>query len=236
MKNITITKKTMKINCAVHPIYDAYEFNELGHYRFIGSNNWITGEFNNSKYVVCTIRSINNDKQKTMLLHHAIWQTFRGAIPEKHEIDHIDNNTKNNQLSNLQCLTISENRKRRDHSFLEAVRDAKKNPIRRIKSCDLLTNEIFVFANKSRAAKYHGCSPALIYHICSDDNYFKSFKGTIVFQYTDEEVTKEVPRKIHVRKTGGYKYKSQEERELAKKQYAKTYRLKKKLEKLIKVE
>lgn len=50
-----------------------------------------------------------NNKLRCHVVHRVIWKAFNGEIPEGYEIDHIDNNRQNNQLSNLQLLTKSQN-------------------------------------------------------------------------------------------------------------------------------
>ncbi len=42
-------------------------------------------------------------------IHRLIWESFFGKIPKGMEIDHIDNNPRNNNLDNLQLLTRREN-------------------------------------------------------------------------------------------------------------------------------
>jgi hypothetical protein len=229
-------KKIANIKCKSHPIHNAYEFNECGKYRLRGTDLWFDGKKGNNKYVFCSIRSDEAKKQTTVLLHRIMWETFQGLIPEGYEIDHIDGVKENNDLKNLQCITIAENRKKRDHSFLCDVRNAKKNnPEQKIKSINLLNDEINVFKNKSRCATYFGCSPALIYYVCEKLNYARTFGGHTTFEYTTDDVTKEVPRKIHQRKVGGYKYNTPEEKKEAQKESSKRYIAKIKLLKIQKL-
>jgi hypothetical protein len=228
-----MSKKTANMKCKSHPIHNAYEFNESGKYRLRGTDLWSDGKKGANKYVFCTIRGEDVKKQTSTPLHRAMWETFQGIIPDGYEIDHIDNNKENNNIKNLQCITISENRKRRDHTFLIEVREAKKNkPTQKVKSINLLNNDFLIFKNKSRCASYFGCSPALIYYVCEKLNYARTCGGHTTFEYTDEEVTKEVPRKEHIRKKGGYKYKTPEEKKEAQKESAKRYIAKFKLNKL----
>jgi hypothetical protein len=42
-------------------------------------------------------------------VHRVVWETFKGEIPDGYEIDHIDGNRLNNALSNLRCVTHTEN-------------------------------------------------------------------------------------------------------------------------------
>lgn len=70
-----------------------------------------------------------NSTTESIYVHILVWKTFRGLIPETHEIDHIDGNKTNNYLDNLQCiskpvhkaLTVS----RRQHARGEKVGNSK---------------------------------------------------------------------------------------------------------------
>ena len=56
---------------------------------------------NGTGYLQVTLNSCN--KRKKIYIHRIVWTVFKGEIPEWLEIDHIDNNKKNNCLKNL-CL------------------------------------------------------------------------------------------------------------------------------------
>jgi hypothetical protein len=58
----------------------------------------------------------------TQYLHRIVWLHLRGAIPERHQIHHIDGDSRNNRLSNLVCLSAGE------HARLENLRRATSNP------------------------------------------------------------------------------------------------------------
>ena len=47
--------------------------------------------------------------QTNILVSNIVWIWFNGQIPQGYDIDHIDNNPMNNNLSNLQLLTRKEN-------------------------------------------------------------------------------------------------------------------------------
>lgn len=48
-------------------------------------------------------------KLGTKRVHRVIYETFVGPIPPCYEIDHIDTHKDNNSLSNLKCVTHTEN-------------------------------------------------------------------------------------------------------------------------------
>jgi hypothetical protein len=64
---------------------------------------------------------------KLKYVHRLVYQTFKGEIPQGLEIDHIDSNPRNNNISNIQLLsrrdnTDKYNRKARKY-LLRDVRD-----------------------------------------------------------------------------------------------------------------
>ena len=52
---------------------------------------------------------------KLYYIHRLMWETFKGGIPEGKEMDHINGDTANNNIDNLQLIT----RRRNVHKSLE---------------------------------------------------------------------------------------------------------------------
>lgn len=50
--------------------------------------------------------------RKWFRVHRLVYHHFKGCIPDTLVVDHIDNDKKNNHISNLQLLTRSENIKK----------------------------------------------------------------------------------------------------------------------------
>lgn len=48
---------------------------------------------------------------KRNLMHRDVWEYYNGIIPDKCDIHHIDEDKKNNDISNLECLSKSEHTK-----------------------------------------------------------------------------------------------------------------------------
>lgn len=51
-------------------------------------------------------------KPRMILVHRLVWNYFNGVIPKNMVIDHINGNSLDNRIENLQCVTQSENIKR----------------------------------------------------------------------------------------------------------------------------
>ena len=49
-------------------------------------------------------------------LHRAIWRSKRGPIPDGYEVNHIDHDTLNNDISNLECIPRPAHRSESAHS------------------------------------------------------------------------------------------------------------------------
>lgn len=215
----------------VHPKYDMYEFNTNGQYRMIGKKDWLDGYNGENRYNQCLIKGKNDKKQTTLSIHRAVWETFKGPIEEKKEIDHIDNNKKNNRLDNLQCITMNENRKKRNHDFLNDVRKDHGKKQKTIKGINKNTKEEHIFKNKSQAGKYYGCSPALVYLICEKKQRCNSFGGNITFEYTEEKIDTIIENKRKGQKYAKKNKLSEEEKKERQKLAMKKYHEKKRMQK-----
>ena len=59
-------------------------------------------------YVLFTITEGRKTIQRTRL-HRVVWEAFNGKIPQGMEVDHMDDDRSNNDLSNLRLLTKGQN-------------------------------------------------------------------------------------------------------------------------------
>ena len=64
------------------------------------------GIVNNMGYLIFTVGG------KSYLCHRIAYECHNGLIKDGSVIDHIDSNPRNNSISNLQCITQSENTKK----------------------------------------------------------------------------------------------------------------------------
>lgn len=73
-------------------------------------------------YLYVNIKT-NTGERKNKALHRLVFENFINSIPENMIIDHIDGNKENNHVSNLRCISASENissyqeRKRKSGTF-----------------------------------------------------------------------------------------------------------------------
>lgn len=88
---------------------DAYEISNLGRLKHTFKNGKVkivkpSSNGGKRRYQFYMVNDIK------VYVHHLVLFTFIGKKPNGHECDHIDNNPKNNNLSNLRWITIGENR------------------------------------------------------------------------------------------------------------------------------
>lgn len=64
------------------------------------------------KYYVTRINKYGTSETWMTTVHRLVWNLHHGKIPDGRIIDHINNNSLDNRIDNLQCITQSENIKR----------------------------------------------------------------------------------------------------------------------------
>jgi len=189
----------MKIK--THPTKD-YEFREDGKFRKVGSVEWCKGRLNpQRRYLLCFGTTVQR----------AMWRTFKGDIPEGHEIHHTNKNTFDNRIENLACISMKENRALRDFTIIKTMGKTAHDKRRNIKATNAETGEEIVFRSKTQAGKYYGLSPAGVWHRC--EGFLYAFDDRIFFDYTDEPVTSIQRTERKVRSDKGTKREKKTENE-----------------------
>ena len=111
----------------------------------------LTGTYIKYKYVVFA----NNKYRRKYLVHRLVYEAFKGKIPEGYTIDHIDADSMNNNIDNLQCVTKQQNNSKANNY-------GKKNTKKSYLVTDTETGEEKRFVTAVEASKYLGVSPAHI--------------------------------------------------------------------------
>ena len=78
---------------------------------------------------------------RTHYLHRIIWEIHNGKIPNDLEVDHINENTSDNRIENLQLVTSKQNTQRSSHTQAKGYRVSKTNVTKPYQSCR--TNKLF---------------------------------------------------------------------------------------------
>ena len=66
----------------------------------------------NYRYVIMWVKRFNEHKRVHLRLHTVIYAWYKGEVPLEYDIDHVDNNSLNNNIDNLELVTHAENIRR----------------------------------------------------------------------------------------------------------------------------
>lgn len=87
--------------------YPGYKVSDEGQVYSMKSNRLLTISDHDNGYK--TVALCRDGKTKRPFVHRLVYEAFVGAIPERYEINHKDENPSNNHLDNLEALTHWEN-------------------------------------------------------------------------------------------------------------------------------
>ena len=177
------------IKTYTHPLYNKYGYNmEKNAIIHIPTMNIVKQNCHKNGYCMNTVSS--DFSQKSIMSHRFIWECCNDLIPDGYEIDHINKLKTDNQITNLRCVTLAENRKNRDHTNVLLFGKIAHQLRRFIKAISEDTNDFNCFRSKNQCAKYYGISPAMVYLICENKNNVKranTNKGKMRFEYIDDK-------------------------------------------------
>ena len=173
----------------IHPTYKNYGYNiESNEIIHIPTNRNVKQRTGSSGYCLMSINL--GGKQHSVLSHRFVWECNNCVIKNGYEIDHIDKNKINNNITNLRCITMQDNRKYRDHTrIIEIARNAHSLK-RFIKAINIDTGYSCCFSSKSKCGKYFGISPVMVYLVCENNNRAKTANinnGKYKFEYIDKK-------------------------------------------------
>ena len=92
-----------------HQIFSDYAANKDGDIYSLKRNKKISKNKDSSGYLNFTIYDQKLEKRINYFQHRFVYEVFRGPIPHRFEIDHINGIKTDNRLKNLQLLTHKQN-------------------------------------------------------------------------------------------------------------------------------
>ena len=178
-------------NCVfkTHPIYTQYALSRDGYVIHITNRVPTKGFENNNGYMMQRVWKFDELKQKTVYIHQLVWQTYIGEIQIGKEIDHIDNDRKNNKLDNLQLLNHSENCKKAvksKHDFKSKFKNRKC-----LKSINLTTKKVKYYFSLTSASKHLNINSSSIWKVCENiykTAFSKKDNCRYTFEYADKNL------------------------------------------------
>ena len=93
-----------------------------------------------------------NNIKKIYRVSRFIFECFKGEIPLDKDVDHINNDKKNNSISNLQLLSHKEN--------------VRKSCCKKVVSLNIKTKEEKIFNSLKETAEYHQISDRAVCYSC----------------------------------------------------------------------
>ena len=97
-----------------HSNYPLYRFFEDGRILSLYSGKYLRGSQTTTGYVCVTLfrdPSLGQAKRgKALYAHRVMWEAFRGPIPAKHVIHHLDEDKTHNAICNLAVMSYTEHR------------------------------------------------------------------------------------------------------------------------------
>ena len=158
---------------AQHPTYTNYGAKEDGTILNLKTMRRLKPRTNNSGYlriVVC-----KNGKPKQYYVHRFVFESFKGDIPLKLQVDHIDNDKQNNCIDNLQLLTPAANSQKAPSG--NRRQNGGRSPISVISIC-VESGERQTFPSMQKAARILGVYPGTISSIVRNKIHSTQSKTT----------------------------------------------------------
>ena len=153
-----------------HPFYKDYFASECGQILSLKRKNKKILKFGNRgrgyfQFCLC----VNNTK-KYYSVSRFIFECFNGVIPLDKDVDHVNNDKKNNSINNLQLLTRKEN--------------VRKSCCKKLISFNIVTQEEKIFDSLSQAAEFHKINISTVCSNCQKINKItKSKKDGMLYEF-----------------------------------------------------
>ena len=138
-----------------------------------------------SGYLQVRLYDNSGELGKLQYVHRLVYQTFVGEIPEKMEIDHIDANTLNNRLDNLQALSRQGNMGKYAKQYHGInLRDYR----------DELIKDYETLGSFKKVAKKWGVSITAIHRVIRNRTHYRKPDGSYSTRTYDDNINDDYSR------------------------------------------
>lgn len=146
------------------PNYKGYQVSNLGNVKNVNTEKILKGGIKRGYREVILIK---DNKRKYKLVHRLVAETFIPNMNDYPQVNHIDGNKLNNNISNLEWCTRSENMKHAYKIGLEKPLYAINNPrAKRVKQYDLNNKLIKEYHGIKEASRINNLNPRDISKCC----------------------------------------------------------------------
>ena len=144
----------------IHPIFTNYAASKDGEILNVKTGRIFKKNLTDQGYYQFKVNDKKLIKPKNYYIHRFEWECVKGVIPEGFVIDHCDSVKTNNQIENLQLLTLAEN-----------VRKGNRKPIT---SFNIKNNKQKNYDSIVSASLELDISFSIISNICRKVKYYKT--------------------------------------------------------------
>lgn len=134
--------------------FENYSVSDIGIVRNIKTGKNKVGILNNAGNGYLYVDIYSNGKKSRKYIHRLVAENFIPNTQNKPMVNHIDGNTKNNNVSNLEWVTAQENVKHASSVLkcLTAYSISTQKRKKKVKQIDLLTNQTIKIYESIRQA------------------------------------------------------------------------------------
>ena len=124
-----------------HPKYKYYLASRCGQILSLKRNKKMILKLQKISRGYFYFQLFKNNSRKIYLVSRFVYEYFKGEIPVDKEVDHIDNNKENNNITNLQLLSPKEN--------------IRKSKCKKVISLNIVTKEEKIFESVTEAGEFY---------------------------------------------------------------------------------
>ena len=121
-----------------------------------------------------SVKLYKDGKKVSKRVSRLVWEAFNGDIPEGMEVNHIDENRKNNRLDNLNLMTPQENSRWGTRTSRIVGHAKKEKPVQQLTLDGLIVNQ---YKSVREASRQTGICPISIMNVCNNKPRYNTAGG-----------------------------------------------------------